>query len=163
MSEKVTLLVYDITMGMARGMSMMLIGQQIDLVYHTSLMVYGREYFFGGGICNMHPKSTPYGKPVEEIHIGETEIPREVFEDYLKDLDHKYTPDKYDLINHNCNMFTAEAAEFLTGNPLDKKYAGQAKELLDSPAGQMFKPFLMQMQQGIQNPPPGMYQWFRQA
>jgi hypothetical protein len=35
--------------------------------------------------------------------------------------------EKYDLINHNCNMFTAEAAEFLTGEPLDKRYAGQAK------------------------------------
>ena len=42
MADKVTLLVYDITQGMAKGMSMMLVGQQIDLVYHTSLVVYGR-------------------------------------------------------------------------------------------------------------------------
>ena len=41
MSEKVTLLVYDITMGMAKGMSMMLIGQQIDAVYHTSIVAFG--------------------------------------------------------------------------------------------------------------------------
>ena len=54
-------------------------------------------------------------------------------------------------------MFTAEAAEFLTGEPLDKKYASQAKDLLESPAGQMFKPFLMQMQGNIQNPPPGYF------
>ena len=81
-----------------------------------------------------------------------------MFEDYLKDLEHKYTPEKYDLINHNCNMFTAEAAEFLTGQPLDKKYANQAKELLETPAGQMFKPFLQNMQGAIQNPQPGFYQ-----
>jgi len=42
MSEKVTLYVYDITMGMAKNMSMMIIGQQIDAVYHTSLGVFGR-------------------------------------------------------------------------------------------------------------------------
>ena len=72
MADKVTLLVYDITQGMAKGMSMMLLGHQVDLVYHTSLVVYGREYFFGGGICQMDPKQTPYGKPVEEHHIGET-------------------------------------------------------------------------------------------
>jgi hypothetical protein len=84
MAEKVTLLVYDITRGMAKGMSMMMIGQQVDAIYHTSIVVYGREYFFGGGICNMAPKTTPYGKPIQEILIGETEIPQDVFEDYLK-------------------------------------------------------------------------------
>ena len=110
MAEKVTLLVYDITMGMAKGMSMMLIGQQIDAVYHTSLVVYGTEYFFGGGICKMAPKTTPYGKPIDELPLGETEIPKEFFDEYLKELDHKYSPEKYDLVNHNCNMFTAEAA-----------------------------------------------------
>lgn len=26
--------------------------------------------------------------------------------------------------------------------------------------GQQFKPFLMQMQGTIQNPPPGMFKWF---
>ena len=65
MADKVTLLVYDITMGIAKGMSMMLVGQQIDAVYHTSVIVYGREYFYGGGICNTLPKQTPYGKPIE--------------------------------------------------------------------------------------------------
>jgi hypothetical protein len=70
MAEKVTLLVYDITMGMARSMSMMIIGQQIDAVYHTSIVVYGREYYFGGGICNDLPKQTPYGKPIQEIPLG---------------------------------------------------------------------------------------------
>ena len=55
-------------------------------------------------------------------------------------------------------MFTADIAEFLTGTPLDPKYSNQAKELLDSPAGQMFKPFLTQMQSNIQKPPQGFYQ-----
>jgi hypothetical protein len=42
MPEKVTLALYDITSGMAKGLSMMLIGQQIDAVYHSSLIVYGK-------------------------------------------------------------------------------------------------------------------------
>lgn len=42
MSEQVTLALYDITQGMAKGFSMMMIGQQIDAVYHSSLIVYGR-------------------------------------------------------------------------------------------------------------------------
>jgi hypothetical protein len=54
-------------------------------------------------------------------------------------------------------MFTADVVEFLTGTPLDSKYALQAKNLLETPAGQMFKPFLTQMQGAVQNPQPGYY------
>lgn len=42
MPEKVTLALYDITMGMAKSMSMMFIGQQVDAVYHSALIVYGK-------------------------------------------------------------------------------------------------------------------------
>jgi hypothetical protein len=42
MSEKVVLALYDITNGLAKAMSMMFIGQQIDAVYHSSIVVYGR-------------------------------------------------------------------------------------------------------------------------
>ena len=42
MSEKVTLALYDITNGLAKNLSLMMIGQQIDAVYHSSLIVYGK-------------------------------------------------------------------------------------------------------------------------
>lgn len=89
--------------------------------------------------------------------MGNTEIPKEVFEDYLKDLGPKYSAEKYHLIDHNCNNFTDEACEFLTGKSIPKKVLNQAKELLETPGGQILKPFLLQMQGNIQNPPPGMY------
>lgn len=65
MPERVILGVYDITMGMAKQMSMMFIGQQVDAVYHTSLIVFGKEYYFGGGICIDKIHETPYGKPIQ--------------------------------------------------------------------------------------------------
>lgn len=157
MTDKVQLYVYDISQGMAKNLSMMFIGQQIDAIYHTSVVVYGREYYFGGGICNDLPKQTPHGKPIEEKPVGETEIPKEVFEDFLNDISHKFTAEKYDMINHNCNMFTNEAVEFLTGHQVDSKYVNQVKILLESPAGQMLKPFLQQMPANIQNPQQGSY------
>ena len=157
MGEKVILALYDITNGMAKSMSMMFIGQQVDAVQHSSLIVYGREYYFGGGIVNDPPRQTPFGKPIEEIDMGETEIPKEVFEEYLASLGPKYTAEKYHIIDHNCNNFTDEACEFLTGQPIPKRVLDQAKDLLNTPAGQMFKPILMQMQGTIQSPPPGMF------
>jgi len=42
MSEKVVLALYDVTQGMAKAMSMMFIGKQIDAVYHSSIVVYDR-------------------------------------------------------------------------------------------------------------------------
>ena len=42
--------------GMAKGMSQMFLGKQIDGVWHTSIVVYGVEYYFGGGICTSYPK-----------------------------------------------------------------------------------------------------------
>lgn len=42
MPEKVILALYDVTGGMAKAMSPMLIGQQIDAIYHSSVVVYGR-------------------------------------------------------------------------------------------------------------------------
>lgn len=76
MSSSVSLYVYDITQGMAKGMSMMMIGQQVDAIYHTSLVVFGKEYYFGAGVCADAPKTTPFGKPIQEIVIGQTEIPQ---------------------------------------------------------------------------------------
>ena len=70
MGEKVTLALYDLTGGMAKSLSMMFIGQQIDAVYHSSLIVFGKEYYFGGGICHDSPEQTPYGKPIEKIEMG---------------------------------------------------------------------------------------------
>lgn len=52
MSEtfKVVLRVYDLSQGMAKVLSPSIIGKQIDGVWHTGIVVYGKEYFYSGGI-----------------------------------------------------------------------------------------------------------------
>ena len=42
---------YDLSRGMARAMSMAIVGKQVDGIWHTGLLVYGREYFFGGAVA----------------------------------------------------------------------------------------------------------------
>ena len=51
----VKLYVYDISNGMARTMSPMFLGKLIEGIWHTGLVVYGKEYFYGGGICSGIP------------------------------------------------------------------------------------------------------------
>lgn len=42
--------VYDLSQGMAKVLSPSLIGKQIDGIWHTGIVVYGKEYFYSGGI-----------------------------------------------------------------------------------------------------------------
>lgn len=36
--------------GMARQLSPMIIGKQIDGIWHTGVLVFGREFYYGGGM-----------------------------------------------------------------------------------------------------------------
>merc|ERR1712154_383339 len=66
--------VYDVTQGMAKSMSMMLVGKQLDLVPHTGIVVFGREYYFGSGpqISDQPGASVPV--PVaQKLVLGETQ------------------------------------------------------------------------------------------
>ncbi|KAJ1485491.1 PPPDE putative peptidase domain-containing protein, partial [Baffinella frigidus] len=126
----VTLHVYDLSGGLARQMSQAFIGKQIDGVWHTGVVVYGREYFFGGGIQNGVPGRTPYGSPVERVPLGETHIPEEVFEEFIQDISSRFSVHNYDLLDNNCNNFSAEASLFLTGNSIPAHITGLPAEVL---------------------------------
>lgn len=149
---------YDLTQGMARQMSLGLIGKQIEGVWHTSVCVYGKEYFYGGGICTGIPKKTPYGYPVKEQDFGFTEISQQMLEDYLKSIDSEYTMENYNLINHNCNHFTNNVLFFLTEKNLPDNILKQHEELLKTPMGQMLMPMLENMNKGNNQALPNIFE-----
>lgn len=47
----------------------MLLGKVIEGVWHTGIVVYGKEYYFGGGISYDPPGMTPFGKFKYTHHI----------------------------------------------------------------------------------------------
>ncbi|KAJ3433171.1 desumoylating isopeptidase [Anaeramoeba flamelloides] len=144
---KVLLHVYDLSMGMAKSLSPMLIGKQIEAIYHTAVVVYGREYFYGGGICEGTPGRTQYGTPMKVEEIGETVIPKDVFVDFLRNISHKYTQQTYDLIKNNCNNFSNQTCEFLSGNQIPSYILDLPKIALQSPLGKMIEPMLTNLNQ----------------
>lgn len=144
MQYPVTLHVYDLSQGMARQFSPALMGRQIDGIWHTGIVVYGKEYYYGGGILHDVPFRTPYGTPVQVHNLGTTEISQEMFEDFLNGITARYSMDKYHLLENNCNHFTNECANFLLGKGIPDHISGLPAEVLNTPFGMMIKPMIDQ-------------------
>ncbi|KAK3325488.1 PUL domain-containing protein [Apodospora peruviana] len=140
----VHLLVYDLSRGMARQMSMGLLGFQLDAVYHTSIRLRGLEYVYDGNVVAIRPGSSHLGQPMQEIHLGKTHLPIDVIEEYLDSLREIYTVEAYDLWRHNCNNFSNDFAMFLLGRGIPSHISNMPQAVLDSPFGQMMMPMLNQ-------------------
>jgi desumoylating isopeptidase 1 len=145
--EVVVLLVYDLSRGLAKQMSLGLTGQQIDGIWHTAVLVYGREYCFGQGIETFTPgvANSLYGSPVESITMGMTSIPKPLFLEYITEMKKVWVKEKYHLLENNCNNFSDELCMFLLGKKIPAHITGLPTEFLKTPFGQMMKPMIEQM------------------
>jgi len=152
LTYSVDLYIYDLTRGMASQFAPMLLGAGFELegVWHTSVVVHGIEWFFGGGgIENVSPPgSTMLGSPLKTQRLGSTQLDMQSFRDYLEGIGKtQFAGNKYDLFTHNCNNFSHEVALFLCPNT-----AGVPSYILDlpgrilqTPLGSMLKPMIEQM------------------
>eukprot|EP00211_Chloroparvula_japonica_P016420 CAMPEP_0119141508 /NCGR_PEP_ID=MMETSP1310-20130426/31143_1 /TAXON_ID=464262 /ORGANISM="Genus nov. species nov., Strain RCC2339" /LENGTH=189 /DNA_ID=CAMNT_0007132959 /DNA_START=62 /DNA_END=628 /DNA_ORIENTATION=+ len=150
--EKVMLYVYDISQGMARQMSLAVIGKQIDGIWHTNVAVYGEEHYFGGGVMRSKIGETRWGPyPVQKIELGETHIPKDVMEEYLDDLRDRYSMVSYDILDNNCNHFSADLVQFLTGRSIPDYIEKQVDEVIATPLGRAIVPLLRTVQHQVTN------------
>lgn len=148
---KVQAYVYDITQGMAKMMSPGLVGKQIDYVPHTGIVVFGKEYFFGGGPCIGVPGQT-VGVPVyKTLDLGETSKTAEELEAYINaTLASEHNEANYSLLHHNCNHYADDVAKFLLdGKGIPSEIVDIAKEALDTPQGQQMKAMIENMEKGM--------------
>lgn len=143
---KVSLNVYDLSQGLARQMSSSFLGKVIEGIWHTGIVVYGNEYYFGGGIQSSPIGQTPYGKPLRVVELGTTQIPKEVFEDYLQEIRPRYTEQTYSLLKHNCNNFCDEVAQFLLGVGIPDYILKLPEEVMNSPMGPLILPMIQQFE-----------------
>lgn len=98
-------------------------------------MVYGNEYYFGGGIQHAPVGTTPYGTPLRAVELGVTHVPQDVFEMYLQEISPRYTAETYNLLTHNCNNFSNEVAQFLVGVSIPDYILQLPNEVMSSPMG----------------------------
>ncbi|XP_056222273.1 desumoylating isopeptidase 1b [Seriola aureovittata] len=143
-SFPVKLYIYDLSRGMARQLSSVMLGKHLDGIWHTAIVVHGQEYFFvGEGINSCSPGGTPLGEPDSIVDLGFTEVPAEIFTEYLTSLaESTYRGDTYNLFEHNCNSFSNEVAQFLTGKKIPSYITDLPSEVLSTPFGQALRPLL---------------------
>lgn len=159
MSTPVQLYVYDLSNGLARQMSMQLMGRQIDGIWHTSVVVFGKEIFYGQGISITPPGKSHLGQPFRIVEMGETAIDEDTFEQYLSEMGQQFTADKYHLLDFNCNTFSNECIGFLTGGNIPDYIKSLPADFLSTPFGAALRPSIDAMfrggaHSGLPTPPP---------
>ncbi|KAK2591057.1 hypothetical protein QQS21_011253 [Conoideocrella luteorostrata] len=142
----VHLLVYDLSRGLARQLSAGILGFQLDAIYHTSIQLNGREYVYDGGIIAITPGTSHLGEPLEKQHLGTTNLPMDIIEEYLDSIRPIFTLEAYDLFRHNCNNFSDSFANFLVGSGIPSHIVNMPQAVLDSPMGRML---FSQLTQGV--------------
>lgn len=111
---------------------------------HTSIIVHKDEFYYGaGGISSCAPGGTLLGPPDSVIDLGNTEVTEEIFLEYLSSLgESMFRSESYHFFERNCNTFSNEVAQFLTGRKIPSYITDLPSEVLATPFGQALRPFL---------------------
>jgi hypothetical protein len=77
---------------MAAQMSYPLLGIRIEGIWHTSIIVYNREWQYSGGIvCGIPQPSLMGMRPSRTHDLGQTEIPFELFQEFVREIRPRFT------------------------------------------------------------------------
>ena len=79
-------------------------------------------------------------------------VAQEIFEDSLREIQDRYTMQTYNLLSHNCNNFSDEVLQFLTGSGLPPDIVNLPSEVMDSPLGAMIAPLISQFEAALNQP-----------
>ncbi|XP_054282569.1 uncharacterized protein LOC128999867 isoform X2 [Macrosteles quadrilineatus] len=151
----VTLYVYDLSKGLADQLSTLILGTHIEGVWHTSIVIFGREYFFSQEGINEYPlgvfqSQTVLGEPQKKIVLGYTQVPQSIFQEYIRGLGSgSFRGTQYNLLKHNCNTFSNEVANFLVGIGIPTEILELPEIIQNTPIGATIASFIDQLSEGI--------------
>ena len=161
--SEVLLAIYDLSHGMAKQLSAQFLGpgHELEMIPHTAIRCFRKEWYFGGGIQSVDPIQFQFSTgmvPVQVLPLGRTTMGLVEFESWCvqqQQYPHgKFTVASYDLLHCNCNHFSHAAA--LQGLKLSQGVPqwilDVPQRFLSSPMGQLVRPMLEQMQITAQSP-----------
>lgn len=90
-------------------------------IFHSGIEVHGKEYGFGAhdfpvsGVFEVVPKTCPGFIYRCSIQLGRTNMSPSEFRTFIENVAAEYHGDTYHLISKNCNHFTDDILQRLTG------------------------------------------------
>jgi len=140
---EVTLHLYDLSRGVAQVLSPWLLKEQLEGIWHTGLVVFGKEYYFGGDIYYDTPSKTGFGTPRIAIHLGHTLRQKDELHAFIVDeLKPVFTREAYDAARNNCNHFTDKVSMYLVGRHIPDEVLRQPELMMQSSLGRALRPIL---------------------
>jgi hypothetical protein len=140
---QVTLHLYDLSRGVARAISPWLLPEQLEGVWHTGLVVFGKEYYFGGDIFYDTPGETGFGTPRITIALGATLRQQDELHAFIVDeLKPIFKREAYDAARNNCNHFTDRVSMYLVGKHIPEEVLRQPEIVMQTSVGRLLRPIL---------------------
>lgn len=134
---------YDISGGLAAWAAPVAMFQSVEGIWHTGIIVFGKEYWYGGQCFESKPESTPFGTPLKRSYLGATLCTQaELWDKMDRELCREYTRESYDVLQHNCNNFSDEVAMFLLNKHIPDEVRLQPQQFTQSLAAQALRPVL---------------------
>nr|XP_045009204.1 desumoylating isopeptidase 1 isoform X2 [Jaculus jaculus] len=158
----VKLYVYDLSKGLARRLSPIMLGKQLEGIWEghclgpqTLWLMWGAQKSQKRSFWSTCP---PWGSLCSVLTLSQALLPTPGFctntywpSKCPPNFSHMYRGEAYNLFEHNCNTFSNEVAQFLTGRKIPSYITDLPSEVLSTPFGQALRPLL----DSIQIQPPG--------
>eukprot|EP00928_Gymnodinium_smaydae_P042973 TRINITY_DN28896_c0_g1_i1.p1 TRINITY_DN28896_c0_g1~~TRINITY_DN28896_c0_g1_i1.p1 ORF type:complete len:561 (-),score=26.52 TRINITY_DN28896_c0_g1_i1:323-2005(-) len=119
------------------------VGGELQQIWHTAVVVFGKEYYFGKDAMFAQPGGTSFGKPTKAMRLGYTclsdvDLCQHV-EDILKPRFHR---DTYDCVTNNCVHFADALSMYLVDQHLPNDVLMQSDLLLQSSVVRVARPMV---------------------
>ena len=142
----VKLKIYDLSRGVAKRTTGIVLGKTIDAIYHAGIEVYGREYWYGPAGILCAPVSffeSHNDLPPLEVHCTTTRVSQAEFEAFLRNNESRFTRANYNLAKNNCNNFAQSVSAFLTnGQRIPAYIIWQVREISTAPHASRLLPLM---------------------
>lgn len=141
--SEVLLHMYDLSKGQAKEMAPWVVGQELEAVWHTGTVVFGKEYYYTKDTVFANAGTTSFGKPDRVVHLGFTLSTMEELHLFVShECKPIFTRETYDVVCNNCNHFTDRVCLFLLGRGAPEEILRQPDILLQSRSIQLARPML---------------------
>lgn len=139
----VELYFYDLTKGSGWWWTPVLLGQSMPSLWHCGVVVFDKEYRYGGNIFESNPGCTAFGKPFKTIKLGETCRTRQDLLSFVnRHLSHQFAVDNYQVLSNNSNHFCDALCMFLLNKHISQEVLQQPEMIMSGKVVQSLSKWL---------------------